>query len=333
MAPKAGGRHRPPAWLHGRSRRQCAAGPAPPNDRRVGLRPLPDTMAGLSAFLPVEQGVACLGRAEGQVDALKAAGDPRTRGQIAADTLVERLTGQATADDVDIEVQITVPVQNLLGPNQHQPAEVHGYGPIPAGLADQIIAHTSGSRWWRRLFTTPTRNGRGTMIIGRRPPPHAGSPAGSPNSSRCETALPRTLLHRPDPPPRPPHSRPDDGPTTPTTAAASANTTTTSARCRGWKVTTVSQTGEPTPPSPPPPPGSTTSAAPPTHPDARRASQRENRLPDTVVTKFFIESGRSRRCQFCGPAYQGRSSGSGSSSVSAATMASSQRSVPPSTIA
>ena len=28
-------------------------------DRRVGLRPLPDTMAGLSAFLPVEQGVAC----------------------------------------------------------------------------------------------------------------------------------------------------------------------------------------------------------------------------------------------------------------------------------
>jgi len=30
-------------------------------------------------------------------------------------------------------------------------------------------------------------------------------------------------------------------------------------------------------------------------------SQRENKLPDTVVTKFLIESGRSRKCQFSGP--------------------------------
>ena len=30
-------------------------------------------------------------------------------------------------------------------------------------------------------------------------------------------------------------------------------------------------------------------------------SQRENKLPETVVTKFLIESGRSRRCQFSGP--------------------------------
>ena len=29
--------------------------------------------------------------------------------------------------------------------------------------------------------------------------------------------------------------------------------------------------------------------------------QRENRLPETVVTKFLIESGRSRICQFSGP--------------------------------
>ena len=29
--------------------------------------------------------------------------------------------------------------------------------------------------------------------------------------------------------------------------------------------------------------------------------QRANRLPDTVVMKFFIESGRSRRCQLSGP--------------------------------
>ena len=96
-------------------------------------------MAGLTAFLPVEQGVACWAALKAAVDAVKAAGDPRTRSQIAADTLVERLTGQTSADDVDVEVQIMVPVENLLDPDQQQPAEMVGFGPIPAGLADQII--------------------------------------------------------------------------------------------------------------------------------------------------------------------------------------------------
>ena len=169
MAPRNGCWHRPPARLCGRSGRECAAGPAARTDRRVSLRPLPDTMAGLSAFLPVEQGVACWAALKARVDALKAAGDPRTRGQIAADTLVERLTGQATADDVDVEVQITVPVENLLDPDQQQPAEVHGFRPIPAGLADQIIGRTSGARWWRRLFTARTCDGRDSMIVGGDP--------------------------------------------------------------------------------------------------------------------------------------------------------------------
>ncbi len=215
------------------------------NDRRVGLRPLPDTMAGLSAFLPVEQGVACWAALKAQVDALKAAGDPRTRGQIAADTLVERLTGQATADDVDIEVQITVPVQNLLGPNQHQPAEVHGYGPIPAGLADQIIAHTSGSRWWRRLFTTPTRNGRGTMIIG-----------GDPTARRFTGWLAQLITLR-DRCCREPfctapirhidHITParDGGPTSYHNGRGVCEHHNYLHEMPGWKVTTVSQTGEP----------------------------------------------------------------------------------------
>ena len=138
-------------------------------DRRVSLRPLPDTMAGLTAFLPVEQGVACWAALKAAVDAVKAAGDPRTRSQIAADTLVERLTGQTSADDVDVEVQIMVPVENLLDPEQQQPAEMVGFGPIPAGLADQIIGDTGGRRWWRRLFTAPARDNDGRIIVGGDP--------------------------------------------------------------------------------------------------------------------------------------------------------------------
>ena len=126
-------------------------------------------MAGLSAFLPVEQGVACWAALKAAVDALKAAGDPRTRGQIAADTLVERLTGQESAGDVDVEVNIMVPVENLLAPNQQQPAEVAGFGSIPAGIADEIIGRTGGRRWWRRLFTAPACDSDGRIIVGGDP--------------------------------------------------------------------------------------------------------------------------------------------------------------------
>ena len=65
--------------------------------RRVGVRPAPDTMAVLTGYLPVEQGIACYAALQRHADGIVATGDTRTRGQIMADTLVERLTGQAAA--------------------------------------------------------------------------------------------------------------------------------------------------------------------------------------------------------------------------------------------
>src|SRR5690349_12499760 len=124
-------------------------------DRRVGLRPAPDTMSVLSGFLPVEQGVACLAALRKHTDAVVAAGDTRTRGQIMADTLVERVTGQARAADVNVEVGIVLPIDALIDPDGAA-AEVTGHGPIPAPIAHDILATTRGHRWWRRLFTTPT---------------------------------------------------------------------------------------------------------------------------------------------------------------------------------
>ncbi len=80
-------------------------------DRRVTLRPAPDTMSVLSGLLPVEQGVACLAALRQHADGLIATGatDGRTRDQILADTFVERLTGQARAADVNVEVGIVSP--------------------------------------------------------------------------------------------------------------------------------------------------------------------------------------------------------------------------------
>src|SRR5215204_80223 len=123
--------------------------------RRVGLRPAPDTMAILSGYLPVDQGVACLAALRRHTDTVKADGDPRSRAQIMADTLVERLTGQAAAADVNIEVHLLMPLNSLLNPTAATPAEILGHGPIPGGTAHDILRSSRGRVWWRRLFTAP----------------------------------------------------------------------------------------------------------------------------------------------------------------------------------
>ncbi|MFC5063689.1 DUF222 domain-containing protein [Actinomycetospora atypica] len=126
-------------------------------DRRVTLRPAPDTMSVLSGLLPVEQGVACLAALRKHADSLiatGAAGD-RTRDQIVADTLVERITGQARATDVSVELEIVLPIDALLDPESDTPGELVGHGPMPADIIADILATTQGTTWWRRLFAHP----------------------------------------------------------------------------------------------------------------------------------------------------------------------------------
>jgi hypothetical protein len=139
-------------------------------DRRVGVRPAPDTMTVLSALLPCEQGVAAYASLRRHADALVAAGDGRSRAQIMADTLVERVTGQATAEAVSAEVGLVMTDASLFG-GDDEPADVVGYGPIPAETARELIrqGHELQDRrrvngagvvqrarvFLRRLFTDP----------------------------------------------------------------------------------------------------------------------------------------------------------------------------------
>ncbi|MEJ7706968.1 MAG: DUF222 domain-containing protein [Nocardioidaceae bacterium] len=129
-------------------------------DRRVSIRPAPDTMALVTGFDPVEQGVAAYASLDREATAAKAAGDRRSRGQIMSDTFfIERLTGQATAGAVSAEIDITMTAQALLAGGD-TPAQIPGYGPIPAELARQIasgnaVAEASQTRlvgregsWW-----------------------------------------------------------------------------------------------------------------------------------------------------------------------------------------
>ena len=136
--------------------------------RRVGVRPAPDTMAILTGYLPVEQGIACYAALRQHADTAVATGDSRTRDQIMADTVVERITGQTTAADVNIELQLMMPLDSLINPDNPKAAMIPGYGPLPAELARDILASSQGRKWWRRLFTAPcnTSTGSGPIVGG-----------------------------------------------------------------------------------------------------------------------------------------------------------------------
>jgi hypothetical protein len=67
------------------------------SERRVSIRPIPDTMALVTAVLPVAQAVAIHAALTRAAASAKAAGDERTRGQVMADTLVSRVVPPATS--------------------------------------------------------------------------------------------------------------------------------------------------------------------------------------------------------------------------------------------
>ncbi|WP_146361864.1 HNH endonuclease [Arthrobacter yangruifuii] len=134
------------------------------SERFVSCRPAPDTMAYLTGLLPVAQGVGVYAALSREADRLRAAGDARGRGQIMADTLVERVTGQAEAGQLKVEVQLVMTDRTLLA-GDSEPALILGYGPVPAQWARDLLAGAGGGsgggsdrpaeRWIRRLYTAP----------------------------------------------------------------------------------------------------------------------------------------------------------------------------------
>jgi hypothetical protein len=154
--------------------------------RSVTLRPAPDTMSYLTGLLPVAQGVACYAVLTRAADTARAAGDPRTRGQVMADTLVSALgAGPASAgpDSADgavsaadpagpagpsvvpkvpdpagparsVSVQLVMTDRTLLA--YDEPAYLVGYGVVPAGWARDLLRDTAADVFLRRLYTAPS---------------------------------------------------------------------------------------------------------------------------------------------------------------------------------
>ena len=140
--------------------------------RSVTLRPAPDTMSYLTGLLPVAQGVACYAVLTRAADAARAAGDPRTRGQVMADTMVTALGADSATDSATDSAASPAPVPDTAGPvgsislqlvmtdrtllrGDDEPAHLIGYGVVPAGWARGLLRDTKAAVFLRRLYTTP----------------------------------------------------------------------------------------------------------------------------------------------------------------------------------
>lgn len=136
------------------------------SERAVWIRPAPDTMAYVTALLPVAQGVAVYARLRRAADAARAAGDERSLGQVMADTLVQRVTGQPTPQAVPTFVNLVLSDATLLA-GGHEPGVVlddtgGGQIPVPAEVARHLVAHglDADAAWLRRIYA----DGAGRLV-------------------------------------------------------------------------------------------------------------------------------------------------------------------------
>lgn len=124
-------------------------------DRTVTIRPAPDCMTYVTARLPVAQGVGVFAALKRSADTTF---DDRSRGQVMADTLVERVTGRPTDIPEPVAVNLVMSDQTLLG-GENSPAVVDGYGPIPAAVARDLITAAGldkrSKATLRRLYRHP----------------------------------------------------------------------------------------------------------------------------------------------------------------------------------
>src|SRR6478672_11646457 len=123
-------------------------------DRTVTIRPAPDCMTYVTVLLPVAHGVGVYAALTRSADTTF---DDRSRRQVMADTLVQRVTGRPAGDPVALNLVMS---DQALWGQDTAPAVLDGYGPIPASLAQRLVrdavVDARSVATLRRLYRDPT---------------------------------------------------------------------------------------------------------------------------------------------------------------------------------
>ncbi len=203
-------------------------------DRTVTIRPAPDTMTYLTALLPVTQGVAVYAALRREADQRA---DGRSRAQVMADTLVERVTGRAAAVPTPIAVNLVLTDETLLGATS-TPADLCGYGPIPAAVARALVAGAVDDRrsraTLRRLYAHPHSGALVAMESRARRFPRGLATFIELRDQRCRTPYCDAPIRHRD------HAQPwaRGGPTTAHNGVGTCERCNYTKEAPGWRVTT-----------------------------------------------------------------------------------------------
>lgn len=127
-------------------------------DQYISFIPAPDAMMRISGMVPVEMGLVMSGSIEEAVASKVAAGDSRTKSQLRVDEFYERTTGSKAECGVPVTINLVMTDRTLFQ-SESEPAELQGYGTIPAAWARWIVTgpkkDAKAKRWIRRIFTAP----------------------------------------------------------------------------------------------------------------------------------------------------------------------------------
>lgn len=123
--------------------------------RRVTCRSVGPGMARLTGEIPAERAAAAMESLREYADTCRAIGDDRSRDQVTADAFADRLNGSPLSNSRDVEVQLVMNAAMLLGEDSTSPAEGRGFGPVPNGVAKDLLADPEGRVFVRRVFAHP----------------------------------------------------------------------------------------------------------------------------------------------------------------------------------
>jgi hypothetical protein len=210
------------------------------SERTVTVRPAPDTMTYVTALLPMTQGVSVYAALKRAADT---SFDNRSRGQVMADTLFERITGHPADVPVPIAVNLVLTDETLLG-GATAPAHIPGYGPMPAAIACRLagdaIADEQSKAALRRLYRHPDSGALVAMESRSRLFPKGLAQFIAFRDDTCRTPYCDAPIRHADH--ATPHSR--GGPTTAANGVGTCEACNYAKEAPGWRVHTFKADGQ-----------------------------------------------------------------------------------------